>query len=181
MMGPSWRKMFCSESTRANTDRILRDPCIEVHLHTMVGELIGERGVLEGVGVEDIEDGSRFTLPASEVMVFLGADPCTAWLAGTLALDSGRCLRTGPDAVSPDHERAEGPVSPPELLETNVPGVFAAVDVGSGSVKRVASAVGEGAMGSAWRASTWRRCGSGEVMAWPVRRAFRSSSGSSAR
>jgi hypothetical protein len=45
----------------------------------------------------------------------------------------------------------------------------------------VASAVGEGAMGSAWRASTWRRCGSGEVMAWPVRRAFRSSSGSSAR
>ena len=79
-------------------------------------------------------------------MVFVGADPCTASLAGTLALDSGGYVRTSPDAVSPDRERAEGPVSPPELLETNVPGVFAAGDVGSGSVKRVASAIGEGAM-----------------------------------
>jgi thioredoxin reductase (NADPH) len=101
MFGPSWRTMFCSESTRASTDRILRDPCIEVHLHTKVGELIGERAVLEGVGVQDIEDGSRFTLPASEIMVFLGADPCTAWLAGTLTLDSGGYVRTGPDAVPP--------------------------------------------------------------------------------
>ena len=58
----------------------------------------------------------------------------------------GRLRADRPDAVSPDSERAEGPVSPPELLETNVPGVFAAGDVGSGSVKRVASAVGEGAM-----------------------------------
>jgi thioredoxin reductase len=181
MLGPSWRKMFCSESTRASTDRILRAPCIEVQLHTKVGELIGERDVLEGVGVEDIEDGSRFTLPASEIMVFVGADPCTAWLAGTLALDSGGYVRTGPDAVSPDRERVEGPVSPPELLETNVPGVFAAGDMDSGSVKRWRPRSVKGRWRSAWCASTWRRCGSGEVMAWPVRRAFRSSSGSSAR
>jgi hypothetical protein len=121
MMGPSWRKMFCSKSTRANTDRILRDPCIEVHLHTKVGELIGERGVLEGVGVEDIEDGSRFTLPASEVMVFVGADPCTAWLAGTLALDSGGYVRTGPDAVSPDRERVGGPCRHPSCWRPTSP------------------------------------------------------------
>jgi hypothetical protein len=61
------------------------------------------------------------------------------------------------------------------------PGLFAARAERSGSVKRVASAVGEGPMTIAWCTSTWRRCGSGEVMAWPVRRAFRSSSGSSAR
>jgi thioredoxin reductase (NADPH) len=96
MLGPRWRTTFSSESTRANADRIQPDRCIEAHLHTKVGELIGERGVLEGVGVEDIEDGSRFTLPAREVMVFIGADPCTAWLAGTLALDSGGYVRTGP-------------------------------------------------------------------------------------
>ena len=108
--------------------------------------MCGDLGRGEGVGVEDIEDGSRFTLPASEIMVFVGADPCTAWLAGTLALDSGGYVRTGPDAVPRDCERAEGPVSLPEQLETNVPGVVVAGAVRSGSVKRVASAVGEGAM-----------------------------------
>jgi thioredoxin reductase len=76
-----------------------------VHLYTEVRELIGER-VLEGVVVEDIDDGSRFTLSGREVRVFIGADPCTAWLAGTLTLDSGGYAR--PDAVPQDWERAEG-------------------------------------------------------------------------
>ena len=67
--------------------------------------------------VQDNETGNRQTLPARDLMVFIGANPCTGWLAGTAA-----------------------------LLETSVPGVFAAGDVRSGSAKRVASAVGEGAM-----------------------------------
>jgi thioredoxin reductase (NADPH) len=132
--------------SRYLADRILHDPRIEVHLHTEVRELVGERGQLETVRVEDTEDGSRSTLPARELMVFIGADPCTGWLAGTVALDSGGYVRTGPDAAagSDDADRDQRRV--PALLETNIPGVFAAGDVRSGSTKRVASAVGEGAM-----------------------------------
>jgi thioredoxin reductase (NADPH) len=98
--------------------------------------------------VQDNETGDRQTLPARELMVFIGANPCTGWLAGTVALDSGGYVRTGPDAAlavgSNDADRE--PRRTPALLETSVPGVFAAGDVRSGSTKRVASAVGEGAM-----------------------------------
>jgi thioredoxin reductase (NADPH) len=66
--------------------------------------------------------------------VFIGAVPCTGWLSGHVALDDSGYVRTGPAA------------SGATTLETDVPGVFAAGDVRSGSVKRVASAVGEGAM-----------------------------------
>jgi len=134
--------------SRYLADRILHDPRIEVHLHTEVRELVGEHGQLEAVVVQDTEDGSRSTLPARELMVFIGADPCTGWLADTVALDSGAYVRTGQDAAlaagSDDADRE--PRRTPALLETNVPGVFAAGDVRSGSTKRVASAVGEGAM-----------------------------------
>ena len=130
--------------SRYLADRILRDPRIEVRLHTEVRELVGERGQLEAVVVQDGEDGSRATLPARELMVFIGADPCTGWLAGTVALDSGAYIRTGWAAGNGDGGRRGQ--APPALLETNIPGVFAAGDVRSGSTKRVASAVGEGAM-----------------------------------
>lgn len=130
--------------SRYLADRILRDPRIEVHLHTEVCELLGERGQLEAVVVQDSVDGSRCTLPARELMVFIGADPCTGWLAGTVALDSGAYVRTGRAAVSDDGDRTARRT--PALLETSIPGVFAAGDVRSGSIKRVASAVGEGAM-----------------------------------
>jgi thioredoxin reductase (NADPH) len=77
-------------------------------------------------------DGER--IPLSYLFLFLGAVPCTDWLAGTLALDDDGFVVTGPQAG------AEG------ILETSVPGVFAVGDVRSGSVKRCATAVGEGAM-----------------------------------
>jgi thioredoxin reductase (NADPH) len=134
--------------SRYLADRILHDPRIELHLHTEVRELIGDHGQLEAVVVQDNETGDRQTLPARELMVFIGANPCTGWLAGTVALDSGGYVRTGPDAAlavgSNDADRE--PRRTPALLETSVPGVFAAGDVRSGSTKRVASAVGEGAM-----------------------------------
>jgi thioredoxin reductase (NADPH) len=134
--------------SRYLADRILHDPRIQVHLHTEVRELIGERGQLEAVVVQDNATGDQQTLPARELMVFIGADPCTGWLTGTVALDSGGYVRTGPDAASAagggDADRE--PRRTPALLETNIPGVFAAGDVRSGSTKRVASAVGEGAM-----------------------------------
>jgi thioredoxin reductase (NADPH) len=92
-------------------------------------ELHGEDGRLEAV---TLTDGDR--LPFSFLFLFLGAKPCTEWLDESVGRDADGFILTGPGA------EAEG------LLETDVPGVFAAGDVRSGSVKRCATAVGEGAM-----------------------------------
>ncbi|MCW2719188.1 FAD-dependent oxidoreductase [Pseudonocardia sp.] len=127
--------------SRYLADRILHDPRIELHLHTEVRELVGERGVLEAVVIEDIETGERRTVPARRLGVFIGASPCTGWLGDAVARDDGGYVLTGA-AVAPDDGQADAPL----LLETSARGVFAAGDVRSGSVKRVASAVGEGAM-----------------------------------
>ncbi len=105
---------------------IVRRPNVEVQLRTELAD--GDGGVaLERVVVLDRERGTRTELPAAVVFVLIGADPHTDWLAGTLERDSHGFLITGPS------------------LETSIPGVFAAGDVRVGSVKRVASAVGEGA------------------------------------
>jgi thioredoxin reductase (NADPH) len=125
-------------------DRIAADPRIEVLLHTEVRELIGD-GTLEAILVEDNETGERRRLEIGDLFVFIGARPCTAWLEGTLALDPGGYLRTGADAREEGAGFAELGREP-YLLETSWPGVFAAGDVRSGSIKRVASAVGEGSM-----------------------------------
>jgi thioredoxin reductase (NADPH) len=86
-------------------------------------------------------------VPASHLFVFIGAAPLTDWLTGVLERDSAGFVLTGPDLVR-DRRRPAGwiPERDPYLLETSVPGVFAAGDVRAQSVKRVASAVGEGAM-----------------------------------
>jgi thioredoxin reductase (NADPH) len=118
--------------SRYLVDRIERSKRIEVLLQHEVKELLGETS-LEGVVAEDTRSGSRRTLEAAALFVFIGAEPCTAWLAGGLAVDRHGFVLTG-----------EG--GPAGLLETSRPGVFAAGDVRSGSVKRVAAAVGEGAM-----------------------------------
>ena len=132
--------------SRYLADRILADPRIEVLVHTEVRELLGDRGMLEAVVVEDTSTGRRRRLEARELMVFIGATPCTAWLADAVELDSGGYIRTGAAVV----ERAADVFAElgraPLPLETSAPGVFAAGDVRSGSVQRVASAVGEGAM-----------------------------------
>jgi thioredoxin reductase (NADPH) len=94
-----------------------------------IAALEGTDGELEAA---TLRDGERF--PLSYLFLFLGAAPCTGWLGGTLALDDDGCVVTGTRAG------AEG------VLETSVPGVFAVGDVRSGSVKRCATAVGEGAM-----------------------------------
>jgi thioredoxin reductase (NADPH) len=124
--------------SRYLADRIERPPGIEVLRHTEVRELVGE-GALEAVVVEDNRTGSRRRLEARALFVFIGAEPHTGWLGDRLALDDRGFILTGADAV-PDDGRQ------PFLLETSLPGVFAAGDVRSGSIKRVTSAVGEGAM-----------------------------------
>jgi thioredoxin reductase (NADPH) len=131
--------------SRYLADRIAHDPRIEVHLHTVVEELTGEGTRLEAVLVRDTETGERQRLPARDVMVFIGGLPSTAWLPDAVARDAGGYVVTGA-AARPDTGSGvtDGPL--PLFLETNWPGLFAAGDVRSGSVKRVASAVGEGSM-----------------------------------
>jgi thioredoxin reductase (NADPH) len=126
------------DMSRYLADRIERNPAVEVLLHTDVRELIGERA-LDAVVVEDNRTGERRTLEARALFVFIGADPCTGWVADQLALDRDGFILTGPAAGGP-------PGHEPLLLETSLPGVLAVGDVRSGSIKRVASAVGEGAM-----------------------------------
>jgi thioredoxin reductase (NADPH) len=76
-----------------------------------------------------------------------GAVPSTLWLDGCVALDAKGFIKTGPDLLPEDLTTARWPLArPPHLLETSRPGVFAIGDVRAGSLKRVASAVGEGSI-----------------------------------
>jgi thioredoxin reductase (NADPH) len=131
--------------SRYLADRITQDPRIEVYLHSVVEALEGERGRLEAVVVKDTVTGERTRLPARDLMVFIGGVPSTSWLPDSVTLDAGGYIMTGPDARRTTGA-GESTVPPPLPLETSLPGMFAAGDVRSGSVKRVASAVGEGAM-----------------------------------
>ena len=99
-------------------------------------------GRLESLILAGTVSGARRAVPADALFVLIGAQPRTQWLAGTLARDRQGFIRTGPDL--PAGTRWP-PGRPPLPLETSLPGVFAAGDVRRGSVKRVASAVGEGA------------------------------------
>ena len=127
--------------SRYLADRIERNPDIDVHLHSEVRELCG-RDALEALVVEDNRTGDRERIEARALFVFIGAAPHTQWLGQNMTLDSGGYILTGPDACNGD--MSDGRV--PLMLETSLPGVFAAGDVRSGSIKRVASAVGEGSI-----------------------------------
>jgi thioredoxin reductase (NADPH) len=104
-------------------------------------------GHLEAVTFQDANTGERETLPASHLFVFIGGAPRTAWLDGAVVRDQHGFIPTGP-ALLDEGRRPPGwvPDRDPYFLETSLPGVFVAGDARSDSVKRVASAVGEGAM-----------------------------------
>jgi thioredoxin reductase (NADPH) len=100
---------------------------------------------LESVTVRDIATGEEQTVQATAMFVFIGAIPHTDWLEGVVARDEHGFLLTGPDLA--EHDLTGWPLDRrPHLLEASVPGVFAAGDVRHGSIKRVASAVGEGSV-----------------------------------
>jgi thioredoxin reductase (NADPH) len=129
-----------SESmSRYLVDQIERHDNVEVLPHTEVRKLLGHDGV-EGLEIESLVDGSRRSLDVCALFVFIGADPHTSWLSGQVALDDHGFVLTGADVPTPDDAPARLP------LETSRAGIFAVGDVRSGSVKRVASAVGEGSM-----------------------------------
>jgi thioredoxin reductase (NADPH) len=129
--------------SRYLADRIERSPRVEVRCRTEVSELVGG-AALDAVIVQNTETGLREKLDAVAMFVFIGAVPGTQWLAGRLTLDDHGFVRTGPDVLQPEDDEATQLRMP--LLQTSLPGVFAAGDVRRGSARRVASAVGEGAM-----------------------------------
>jgi thioredoxin reductase (NADPH) len=116
------------------TDRIEQNPKITIWRTSEVAELIGEEA-LEAVTIRDLDADDRERVTTTALFVLIGADPHTAWLQGQVPLDEKGYIRTGD---------AEG--GPTSTFSTAEPGVFAAGDVRSGSIKRVAVAVGEGAM-----------------------------------
>ncbi|HEY3904512.1 MAG TPA: FAD-dependent oxidoreductase [Streptosporangiaceae bacterium] len=132
--------------SRYLVDQVTRSKQVEVMCHTEISGLLGA-SALTGLIVTDNKTGDCHELPARALFVFIGAEPSTSWLRGLVALDVHGFVLTGPAAAVPAARmRAPQAASPRSALETSLPGLFAAGDVRSGSTKRVASAVGEGAM-----------------------------------
>jgi thioredoxin reductase (NADPH) len=125
--------------------RIQDTPNITLHTRTQLTALEGSDR-LERVSWMP-RDGEPVPLDLRHVFLMTGARPNTAWLQGCVTLDDHAFVKTGPDLAKQQLAEARwGLPRPPYLLETSVPGVFAAGDVRSGSVKRIASAVGEGSI-----------------------------------
>jgi thioredoxin reductase (NADPH) len=127
-------------------DEIATMPNIEVLTGTQMIEVHGEQR-LDSISIRCDQTGETRKVPAAAVFVFIGAEPGTEWLGGVVARDSRGFILTGADLMA-GGQRPKGWTGDrdPGLLETNVPGVFAVGDVRHGSVKRVASGVGEGSI-----------------------------------
>jgi thioredoxin reductase (NADPH) len=119
---------------------------ITVRLGTQV-VAAGGAGRLEQLTLHDARTGATETVPAAALFILIGAQPRTEWLAGTLERDEHGFLLTGPDLLQGGRPPPGWPLDRlPLPLETSLPGVFAAGDVRHRSIKRVASAVGEGSI-----------------------------------
>jgi thioredoxin reductase (NADPH) len=119
---------------------------ITLHTNTELTALEGN-GHLEGLTWVNRLNGQAEEHPIRHIFSMAGASPNTAWLEGCVALDNKQFVKTGLDLTPSDLEKAGWPLRrPPYLFETSVPRVFAVGDVRSQSVKRVASAVGEGSV-----------------------------------
>jgi thioredoxin reductase (NADPH) len=129
--------------SRYLVDEIGNNDRVEVVTHHEVVELKGDQE-LEGVVVRDTRSGEHSELPVKALFVFIGASPHTEWLRGHVALDEHGFVLTGTDVGDEQLSGFSG--QRPYFLETSQAGIFAVGDVHSGSIKRVASAVGEGSM-----------------------------------
>jgi thioredoxin reductase (NADPH) len=144
----SCRLLIRGDSLAKSMSRYLIDELdnreqVELVTRTEIVELQGETA-LESVLVRNADTGSVEELRCKALFVFIGADPHTDWLRGHIAMDEHCFLLTGRDLGADQLGAYNG--ERPLFLETSLPGIFAVGDVHSGSVKRVASAVGEGSM-----------------------------------
>jgi thioredoxin reductase (NADPH) len=119
-------------------------PNIVLRTHTEIVALEGDDH-LESVRWQNNRTGQTEEYKIRHVFVMTGANPNTSWLDGCIALDSKGFIKTGPDLSQENLSAAQWSLArQPYLLETSLPGVLAVGDVRGGSIKRVASAVGEG-------------------------------------
>jgi thioredoxin reductase (NADPH) len=135
---------LAAKMSRYLVDRILADPRIDVRVATEVTRLEGEQA-LERIALVHRPTGDEEVRDCRGLFCFIGAEPATAWLSG-VALDRSGFIRTDAQLTPEDLDGTRGGLGRVPLpFETSVPAVFAAGDVRSGSIKRVAAAVGEGA------------------------------------
>jgi thioredoxin reductase (NADPH) len=126
--------------------RIEGSPKITLRTRTSIDALEGGE-YLERVRWRQVDSGGAETRPIRHVFMMTGADPNTGWLKGCVVMDNKAFLKTGSELLAEDLTEARWPLArPPQLMETSIPGVFAVGDVRANSVKRVASAVGEGSI-----------------------------------
>jgi thioredoxin reductase (NADPH) len=116
---------------------------IRVWLNTVVTEVNGENK-LENIALKNTKTGEQRTVPAAGLFIYIGAEPHTGWLDGVVQRDTHGFILTGLDLANNGHLQAWKIDHQTLLLETNIPGVFAAGDVRHGSIKRIAAGVGEG-------------------------------------
>ncbi len=127
-------------------DQIEATPNIRVQTHCQVVEVKGAKN-LEALVLLDGQTGETQTVPATSLFIFIGAVPATDWLEGVVQRDERGFILTGPDLAVSGTRPVHWPLErDPYLLETSTPGIFAVGDVRHGSVKRVASGVGEGSI-----------------------------------
>jgi thioredoxin reductase (NADPH) len=121
-------------------------PNVAVRCRVAVADGAGQ-GRLERLTITDLESGAAETVDATSLFVLIGAEPRTQWLPSAVRRDQSGFVLTGTDMLEDGQAPQEWPLlRPPMFLESSLPGVFAAGDVRHGSVKRVASAVGEGSI-----------------------------------
>jgi thioredoxin reductase (NADPH) len=131
--------------------RIEENPAITLHTNTEIVALEGESGRLDRVRWRNNQTRVEETKDINHVFTMAGAKPNTDWLGQCVALDAQGFIKTGPDLTREDLATAHWPLTrAPHLFETSLPGVFAVGDVRGGSIKRVASAVGEGSIAVAF-------------------------------
>ncbi len=126
-------------------DEIAGAPNIDIRHNTEIAGALGESH-LESLILRDTRTGATEQVPASALFVLIGAVPHTDWLPGGVQRDDRGFVLTGSDMPRVEAPDAGTRNRPPLLLETSLPGIFAAGDVRYRSVKRVASAVGEGSI-----------------------------------
>ena len=133
-----------SSMSRYLIRRIEESPNITVRTHTEIIAIEGNDH-LDSIRWRNIQTGETEKHNLKHIFIMTGADPNTGWLNGCLVLDAKGFINTGPDLLPENLKAARWSLNrQPYLLETSLPGVFAAGDVRGGSIKRVASAVGEG-------------------------------------